>query len=524
MKNNKKYLLFATFLITFNLFSFNCDFKKSEAKEDYKFDINITNNDVFSLSINEEISFSIFSYYDNTPKDLTYSWSLKNDKEETIFICADKEFSYSFSLASIYKVSCFLSSESIGFNSELYKDFSINENPNIDKNVSFNCAENIALLLNGGVFKIEAYIDNLIDNSINYNWVIIDHNVLTFSSSPGENNSVEIKPISKGDTKLILNVNLSKTNLVIISKIINIKVIEEVKTIDAKTDKNYYKPGSDIVIDLLINGEKNVVNYSFSYSLLFNNEEIFDFEKSSNSTLLIKNAKKGNYLLKLNGLNGVIKTYKVNVDNVFFLPIFMSVLPYILSVLVVFLFFYIYVKGKKRKTLSMEDYINNLKFLQKSFTEISWDKLNNIETNKKVNYYYRKTAKTCKNLTFSAEHFVMSETSDAYNLLNKILEISKSINLLSRKGFNKMVNKEKIEVLKIFFTEQLNDLFSISDSFFKNYKEYQEYRSNLQKIDNENDKLATVNFIREFKTHEDYKKYLKIINKSNKENEKSIDK
>lgn len=524
MKNKRKYMLFATFLIPFSLVSFNCELKKSEAKEDYKFDINITNNDVYSLSIYEEISFSIFSYYDNTPNDLTYSWSLKNEKEETIFTSTDAEFSYSFSIASIYKVTCFLNSKSIDFNSELFKDFTINETSNIDKNISFNCDENIALLLNGGAFEIEAYIDNLIDNSINYNWVIIDHNVLTFSSSPGENNSVEIKPISKGETKLILNANLSKTNLVIVSKTINIKVIDEIKTIDAKTDKNYYKPGSNILIDLLINGEKNVVNYSFSYSLFFNNEEILSFEKTSNSTLLIKNAKKGNYLLKLNSLNGAIKTYKVNVDNVFFLPIFMSVLPYMLSVLVVFLFLYIYVKGKKRKTLSMEDYINNLKYLQKSFSEINWDTLNNAETTKKVNYYYRKTAKTCKNLTFSAEHFVMSETSDAYNLLNKALETSKSLNVLARKGFNKMANKEKIEVLKIFFIDQLNDLFSISDSFFKNYKEYQEYRSNLQKMDNENDKLAAVNFIREFKTHEDYKKYLKIINKSNKDNEKSIDK
>lgn len=388
--------------------------------------------------------------------------------------------------------------------------------------VYFDCENDITLVCGYKDFEIYAHFDQELAGDLSYNWTIEDHFIATFTSSMNES-FVSIKPLKEGKTKLVLNV-LNYANNTILSNYVNINVIDEIKTIDVTTEKNYVKPHSDIVFDFLINGEKNVVNYEFVFSLTKDNAAFNEYENISNSKICIYDSVKGTYTLKLNGLNGNIETCKVSVSSFLFMPVFMNILPYIISLLLICAIAFLGIKAKKKKTLSIEESSKFLCNIKNSFLSTPFENLSSNKQDKIMNKYIKKTMLLLKEFIHTLEHFVMFESSDAYDLLTFSIDTSKALLTFYKNGYKKMSTNDKFEALKIFYEDQLSEVLILCESFLKNYNDYQSYRNKVQKEINNNDKIPGFKVIQEFKNIDDFKEYLKKINKISKIHNKTRDK
>lgn len=512
MKINKLLIISIFSFITFsNLSSFilsDDELIKTSSKEEYK--IEISSSSSYSYSVNEDINFDVSSIYE-FDDSYSFNWSIYRNNN-LIFENNNKSFVYRFNDEGIYDINL-----SINNNINLSRQINVYQEKNHDISLSFNCSSSIAYLLKSSLdFEIEAYIDEVKNEDYIYNWVIEDHNIITFSSLNNDS-SIILKPISEGKTKLILNASKEGNDL-IKSNSIDIIVIKEIKSIDALPSSNYMKPGSDLIIDFTINTIPHVVNYLFNYEIYFNNELFLDYTKILNYSVLITNLKEGKYTVKIESISS-FKNVNITCDKYQFRAIFMMILPYIISILLIVLLIFIYVKTKKKKALTIKECLDLLITLkEKYYKSLEENKMDE----KNIHLTYKKLFSLIKALKIEADRFVMYISADAYNIVSNCEDTLSFLHRIKIKDFKKLSLLDKEVIIDMIFKQQVDEILNKGDLFLKNYNEYQSYRDEENKKAIKEDKLPTLKL--EFKSRNDYLSYLLELAKKQKEKEDAIDK
>lgn len=501
-------LFFVGLSIIDNSFA-NNHLESAEAEEEYK--IEITSSSSYSYCINEEINFSISSIYE-LDDSYTYYWTLINDGDEIVYSNNNKSFSYTFLVDGFYDVNLLINN-----NISLSKTINVYKEKNHEKQLSFNCDRQIGYLLDSSLnFEIEAYIDEVIDDDYIYSWVIEDHDIITFSSLTNYS-SVILKPLKEGKTRLILNA-LNNENNDIKSNYIDIIVIKEIKTIDALPDSNYVKPGEDLLIEFAINTIPHIVNYNFNYEIYFNNELFLDYTKILNYSVLIKDIKEGKYTVKIESISS-FKKVNITCDKYQFFAIFMMVLPYIISFALIAFVIFLYVKSKKKKSLTIKECVillNNLK--EKYYLLLEENKIDE----KEIYLTYKKLFKFVKALKIESDRFVMYISADAFNIVTTCEDILSFLGNIKLNDFKKLTLDDKKVIIDMLFKKQITDLINCSNLFLKNYEEYQSYRDEEKQKEIKDDKFPSLKL--EFKTRNDYLEYILNLAKQKKDKEDAIDK
>ncbi|MGM9873313.1 MAG: hypothetical protein ACI31G_00095 [Bacilli bacterium] len=514
MKINKFITLSLFSLLSLSIFNINYinnynNISPVKAEEEYK--IEITTLSSYSYYVNEDINFDVSSS-SSIDESYTFNWSIINVDDEIVYTSLNKSFSYRFSTEGIYDINLIINNSV-----NLTKQINIYNELNHTPELSFNCDENISYLLTSSkIFEIQAYIDEVIDDDYIYNWVIEDHDIISFSSFTNES-SLVLNPLKEGKTKLILNA--SKPNLGDIkSKSINITVIKEIKTIDALPTSNYLTPGSDLLIDFTINTIPHVVNYDFNYEIYFNNEIFTDYTKILNYSLLIKNVQEGKYKIKIESISS-FKTVNITVDKYQFRAVFNMILPYLLSILIIVLTILIYVKTKKKKALTIKECVELLSTLENKYY---LDKANNKINEKSLYLSFKKLYKLVSSLKLEANRFVMNISADAFNIVSLCEDSLSFLHKIKMKDFKKLSLIDKMAIFDLVFEKQIDEIIKTSNLFLKNYEEYQSYRDDENKKDISQDKLPLIKL--EFKNRNDYLEYILELAKQKKEKDDAIDK
>lgn len=339
----------------------------------------------------------------------------------------------------------------------IYKEILIKDVANETKKLSLSCADTIVLYKFGQNFKIEAYLDNILDNNYNYAWQIIDDSIINFYLDPSGQNKIAITPGSAGTTQLKLSVLVSEVTNQTLEKTIEVIVIDEINVFKILPSKNMFSPNSDCHINISLNGYENVSNIVVNWTVKNSNGELVKYEQADFSSIIIKKAQKDNYKIYAS-FNNFEHEETVRVNNILLETAIQSVLPFILVALIITISIVFMLKFKKNDLKYINDRITNIehKLTEKIVKIKGLDVVKPGCLNKHLKYFRNQF----KILYHKLENYNMLERYQLDSVIKEVLLIVQIIDALIKANDD----KKTVKVVTRYFENLLNSQLSkISD-------------------------------------------------------------
>lgn len=410
-----------------------------------------------SFSKEGEGSFTIFDNINIEASLINYSiketdiinWYIDNEKilENTL------SFVRKFEHAKDYEIKVeIVTSENTLIAS---KKLTIKEDKNAQMELSIS-SKHILACVEGDIFTVSALLDNMILKEFDYSWIIEDTDILTFYVDPSSSDTVALKPLKEGTTKLYVSCDFNKgieaTKLVSI----DVEVIGTINEFSLTSSHSSIKPNNSVDVSLLVNGKKGVINLSPTWNVTCN-EETLPYEVVDESTIRITSSNVGRVKVNANSKN-LSASIDVKYENIPVEQILKNSLPFVVLITLVALLI-VYLVSKRKNPL--DKLVRNLNSIKELINKDIEYIQNNIE-DKNIKKRIKKLYKKCLSLSISsvalANYLSLEKSSDLINVLSSIKTLRNQLSIANKVGVKKLNTNQNLLVIKKILNTNVNPI------------------------------------------------------------------